>query len=356
MSPRIVQLAARERGRDRGIAQSRLECPFIAGHACPSGSMGFPQNWQVGRPRSADLRRRGARARASVRAWPTAGWSRARRRGASAGRRPPRPPAGTPRPRAGRGRAPGRSRSTGGRRATEGRAVSSSSSSLVAGPVPVSTSRSASRSRTEAASSCDLLLLHDHADQSLAVPRLEVEGAEPGLADGVGGDAIDGSEVHRGLSSQVLPRTRGPRRGLLPRRRSRRRPESGEASGVVDQEHVRAAAGAELHHRDRRRVDRRCAGTRPAGCPGKWLRSMPRRCRRAWRPRRGRAGAGARSHRRPRRPGPAPRRSSRRRPGSGRWTASAAPPPSAWSGAGGRAACPSRSRRPSRSDPGVRSP
>ena len=193
--------------------------------------------------------------------------------------------------------------------------------------MPVSTSRSASSSRTEAASKLDLLLLDDHGHRLRAAPCLQVEHAEARLSDGVGGDALDGSEVHRAYPRRFL-RPRDPRAGVATSHGGAgpSGPNRLEAAGVVDQEDTDAAAPVEMHDGDGCRVhDRALEAIQRGALPGG--RAGSGRCRRASPRRHVRGGGAARWRRRRRRPAPGPRRSSRPA-GSETWTERSAPPSS----------------------------
>ena len=234
-----LELAGGDGRGDRPVAQSREECPFIAGHAWPSGSMGFPQYWQVGRPRSDD------------------GGAVARQREhlLSGGEQPDR---------LGFGHQQGRGivlidlglelldlqdeqlpilvvadREL-ARRASAARPVPPSPSRprLDPGRSPAPDRRAAPGSRPT--SSCTCCFSTAIVTVSPEAVGLQVEGALPGLADRVGRDAGDRTQLHGGHALRFA-REPPPRFGAawsLPGRRSTVRSEPVQATRVVHQEHA----------------------------------------------------------------------------------------------------------------------
>ena len=188
-----------------------LRCPFVAGHTCPSGSIGLPQNWQRGRPRATTASPWRASASICSRLAHSVTDSGSLDRAATADRPRPRARGRTRRSRAGTGPRRRRSRSTSVPRGTAGRRGSSSvcaSSSTSA--IAVSIGASARSSSTDRASSSTCSFSTTTVTQLLAGPGLQVERAHPGLADRVGGDAVDLPQVHAGYPRTFVPRRSRP--------------------------------------------------------------------------------------------------------------------------------------------------
>ena len=109
---------------------------------------------------------------------------------------------------------------------------SSRSSSSSSGPTPVSSSRSASSSRIDAASSCTCCFSTTIVTRSIVAASLQVEGPLAGLADGAGGDAVDGAEIHASYPRRFPPRARVARRRALPTPGCRHPARTGRSSPV----------------------------------------------------------------------------------------------------------------------------